>query len=614
MRERFSKGPKTSEPTQAEGQRSSQTGVPVGLAQLRQMQQSIGNQASIRLLKTAGASGLPQRTNSAPIQMKPIGFKNELGAELDTDQPEEILTYVNKLLGKDDGFATAKEIERKLKEMEEDVPEAKEIAKEIRRRLANASIDGMLNAMDTSQSTAASSFNVMSAVYLVDQQNAANTNLSPQNIADDGGKAEMIKLLKGFTLPVFIRDKPQDLNIGDYFESPKKSKHNYFPELDIRDAVAKKLKEIKGTNPEAEMALYWAEERLTPPVSARSSGGGGGKVTVKATANSIEIGGRPGFETEAQELPGMLDDYHRRHVIAWHSIKSTVANVAKYVMRTQTTDEGFKGLSTMFTKLYKDFGIEAALAQKKVELETKLALKENALHRKQLDKIPDLTTMNETKKLETVMQLVLSHLNSNIKNLWPGEGYENSLINTYQSVLRAWAGEVDSIDADKLGTWASAKAKELKERTDANGGRFKSILTNIHEMIGQWEQAKSLELDAKKAWEECQDTAQKSELEKKYKLAQAFDLKKVLLNAADSYEVDWPYKNESGKDDQAHLKRNNKQVNNNLLKIAGRFLDWSENKGDIFTKDVNESLHQLDTLLRQFMDPALAGGGEEIPK
>src|SRR5690606_12346555 len=89
----------------------------------------------------------------------------------------------------------------------------------------------------------------------------------------------------------------------------------------------------------------------------------------------------------------------------------------------------------------------------------------------------------DAKDLCILVNFVLSKLNSNVLNLWPGDGYENSLINTYQSMFRLWAKQCIVLNKDQIKDWKEKKHDDLLSRIDAKKGKFALVVTEFNNML-----------------------------------------------------------------------------------------------------------------------------------
>ncbi|MFB9327943.1 hypothetical protein ACFFSY_18615 [Paenibacillus aurantiacus] len=375
--------------------------------------------------------------------------------------------------------------------------------------------------------------------------------------------------------------------------------------------------EKRYKDPDIMMALRWVRDLFVYRGSNKSGKStGSGTLDVEVTDESISITGRPAFEKDVS-ISGMRDGLHRRHIIAWHTIKGAVQNVANHILSQGGTVEV---LYKHFHQLYIEMGIEKELQDKKTQLVEQLKIKDNAKLQNQLKNIPEIPSSKITKDLEFVLKKVLSKLNSNVKNLWPGDGYENSLINSYQESLRGWSNVIkEKIEGKpspeqkeqlvkEVKSFLNKKLDELKTRIstkDENKAAYSDILSAIPEILIPMLQPEDIDVD---------------------------EIQQLLLDMADNYEVDWPHvnmkKKEKNKDedededeyedmgDHKYLQKHGIQLPNHMLKIGGKFLNWSEEKGDIFNSNNNadQALTELIQLINEFWKADKQNGNENFPK
>lgn len=432
-----------------------------------------------------------------------------------------------------------------------------------------------LTGMDTSPDlTPAATTDTASAAATEDDEEEDNT-------------AELIETLNHVEIKIPLREGrdgiiKQDLNIGkymaDYFSPRRKLTHftqkNVYTEL-------RAFHTAEAAKPDADLdlvtALHWACEILYIAPKETRGKAGGGNVVVNYHAGgighpaSVAVVGRPDFEQNAMNLPGMRSGYHRRHIIAWHTIKGAVVNMTNQILALQNGSEGITGLNkifeTLITKIYAE------------EAKTKTA---DDVDEEEDDAATAAVAGPKTDdvKLQDNLVILLRKLNSNIKNLWPGEGYQNSLINTYQGAFRKWAVDVvrfvDPRDAEK---WRADKCKALLPKIGKPPkGSYGKTLQAFYDMLENWETPKT---------------------EKEVTVGML--LANFLNRCADTFEVDFPYSPDRVEFDKRH------KVASSLVSIAGTMLTWAE-EGDA-KKFAGQNLTDLvlgfDAVINQFMFPSI---------
>ncbi len=182
------------------------------------------------------------------------------------------------------------------------------------------------------------------------------------------------------------------------------------------------------------------------------------------------------------------------------------------------------------------------------------------------------------------MTILLQKLNSNVHNLWPGEGYENSLINTYQYMFREWAVEA-AAEADP-GKWAKAKARELAGRVKGKkkkAATFQRVVGNYALMLHKWAPAEGSKLTPQE------------------------QLSKFLIESADTFEVDLPY---TPNRKSTFVVRND--VVATMLETAALLLPWSEG-GASGVQSISGLVGALEGALFNFRFPTPEAQAAAVP-
>jgi hypothetical protein len=390
---------------------------------------------------------------------------------------------------------------------------------------------------------------------------------------DEGLSEETLAELAKVTVNVLpSRGDQVSVNLGEYFRNPKNKKFSNVSILALQQEVVLQytLEETNpGRDPDRFAALHWAREELTfPPLK---KGGGGGNLTVRydAASDAVEVHGRPGFEKEASELPGMRRGFHRRHIVAWHTLKAALQNVVNELIKLQGKEPGIQHATDILVKFSNLIGPEPEAPEKIKRKSKKLKTPERPLPTK---------ASNDPEELVVLMKRVLSKINSNVFNLWPGEGYENSLINTYQVQFREWAGAVAGMSNEEIGPWRELKIADLQKRADAKKGRYQAVLQQFVTLITQWQPEKS-------------------------DLTTGAQLSGFLKNCADNFEVDFPFSPDRESFAPGQV------ISTHIIGMAGALLDWAEGGDKAFKgKNATGLGIELENFLNQFMFPAKEAG------
>lgn len=426
--------------------------------------------------------------------------------------------------------------------------------------------------------------------------------------SDAAPSAEVLGELKTIKLPIQQRPSrhevrlPLQVSVSDMVDAVAKDskvveRSTYA--LAVLEAYRAEREKKGKADPARLAALQWALSEIQFP-SSKSSGGFGGrlgtlKVVRHESSNLMEITGRPAFEPAAAALEGMQKGFHRRHIIAWHTIKRSVQNLSNLVL-SLSKDEGEKALHGAFLRLLVaiEAGEKAATAKTEEEVvdEAKNSGGQDAAETVAMDTTSAPTVVvapakkGKTKKpppdratFEGALTLLLQKLNSNLHNLWPGEGYENSLINSYQYIIREWAKEV--LGEPDPGKWAKALGKELNARvTEAKKkppATFKRVVGGFAEQLVDWTPKEG------------------------GKPTPAQQLSKFLEEGADTFEVDYPYS------PNRKTFRVKHEVAANMLRVASILLPWSENQ---IAGGVDQSVAGLVTYLEAALNTFMFPPGE----
>jgi hypothetical protein len=385
----------------------------------------------------------------------------------------------------------------------------------------------------------------------------------PPQVDDIG---QVLKNLTGLRIEVPGRQTrktptpaPVPLDLGDQMakyasrRAAKRGEADY--RLELCEAVDQLRKNVDATqNPDLAAALHWAYEILYVPPRGGSAGGKGTLATA-VEGDKVSASGRPAFDAKASGV-GIRPGQHRRHIIAWHTIRGAIRNLCSRALKA-----GSKAKDVLIT-IFNDFNQRLPASDKDDD--------------DAADSATGATASGDPKDVELaeLLHFALTSLNSNVNNLWPGGGYENSLINTYQGVLKKWAEQIPhGADPAKVLEYKNQRAAELRKRCDDKGGQFKKSLETVVEILSTWTPMKP-------------DNA-------------AGELSGLLGAMADSFEVDPPL----GDGERDKLRQDGHDIAISLISISGRFLEWAENPEQQESQTLDELAAELKALLDGFMFP-----------
>lgn len=293
-------------------------------------------------------------------------------------------------------------------------------------------------------------------------------------------------------------------------------------------------------------SLEWAVQQVSERRRFDNKKGGGSssldaevELTNGDEIKSVQITGRPGFSRDAAALP-IEKGQHRRHVIAWHTIRKATENVinksleldgeaslGQHLQISSPEDKAYieKQLEEIAAKQRNLEGKSGHWVKKQQDKYDKKNEKLSLLIGKDTEETNSLSDKDKKqKRTAAAIEFFLDKWNSNIKNLWPGPGYENSLINVYQQSLRGWAEEYAEItDPREKQEWVAAKVADLDRKIQKRkkSKAFTAIAGSVKEILEQW-------------LENAKDPQYLKEQD-------AIDIKDVLVKTADTYENDYPY-------------------------------------------------------------------------
>jgi|GEM_PF-4584027 len=374
------------------------------------------------------------------------------------------------------------------------------------------------------------------------------------------------------------RGRELEVNLGAYFGFPKK--HSHITMLSVSQEIENlMIMEETSSDPDPDRltAFYWATQELYIAPLKKGSGGGGGNLSVMMNSdNTIIVSGRPGFQKNAIDLPGMKKGYHRRHIVAWHTLSKSVQHLINRLLTLQVKDEGISNAIKVLQQFIEKIQTNEK-EQEQTDTSTDLIVSKKKGNKKSKVKDPlPMEPTTDAKDLCTLVEYILSKLNSNILNLWPGDGYENSLINTYQSMFRLWAKECLVLDDDKIDSWKKTKQKDIQNRVNSKKGKYADVIQQFSTLLAAWRPRKVSKL----------------------KLTKSQQLSDFLLMCADSFEVDFP----SSVDREGF--EAGQQISNHILGLAGTLLQWADNDQDTFNgKTLSELSISFETILNEFMFP-----------
>lgn len=561
----------TNEQENDHSSRLSNSSLPLGMEHMVQLQRTIGNRATSRIMSNI-------------VQRQPMGTQViQLERDLDEDAKLEwdcvVESLVNHMLNEYGENVEYYEIDYYL-EAEcgienprspyfelDDEDEYEDYVSELRA----VEVDSVYSyffelEMEAEQEELHMQVNAEDAemIELVEASSDEEEELDPL--------ADIYQLLDTVSVDVQLsRGQEVQVNLGEYFRKPKKY---YIPKLALRQEI-EALLIMEETNPSPDpdrlTAFNWVLQELYIAPLKKSGGGGGGNLKVNMNSpNELKVSGRPGFEKNANDLPGMKKGYHRRHIVAWHTLAHAVENLINKLLTLQVKDEGIANAIVVLQQLAAKL---LAKEQQDVTMSDDPPKKTNGRKRKEKAPLPTGKT-TDPKDLCTLVEHILSKLNSNVLNLWPGDGYQNSLINTYQSMFRLWAKQCITLGKDQIANWKQEKLDDLENRMEEKKGKYKTTVKQFYKLLNAWAP------------------------DEESSLSNSEQLCKFLLLCADTFEVDFPYQDDrKGFEEGQH-------VSNHILGLAGTLLKWSENEEDAFKgKNLSELIISFETVLNEFMFP-----------
>lgn len=396
---------------------------------------------------------------------------------------------------------------------------------------------------------------------------------------------------------------------------------------------------IKAADPEKLDALVWAKNILRGMLysKAKTKRSSTGNLSVDLKDDNIDIDGRPAFLDDATNLK-INKGEHRRHVIAWHTIRKATKNIINYATGRSDNKQENK------TLINRRFGLnkfEKSLINDQINTlrDSAAASTSTKVKKAKEEKIKELQLLlgdkNGYENINARIKFQLTKWNSNVKNLWPGSGYENSLINIYQTLLRSWGRtfteklkdpgsaiefikEVQDILEQKLASSKDAASPEI----------YKNIVGTILEIVKDWNSMVATNPQLHISQVKSKEKDQKSEMMK---------MALLLTEMADSYDTDYPYMSTDGPPDKQQQAKNpfdqsrNEQIKNmldnqksggvthggdqkrlydkgiviepELLKIGGRLLAIADKSDPIFEQtDPKKIMDEYMELMRSFMN------------
>jgi hypothetical protein len=176
------------------------------------------------------------------------------------------------------------------------------------------------------------------------------------------------------------------------------------------------------------------------------------------------ITGRPDFPSSTKKAVKIKPREHRRHIIAWHSIREFMT--IEYQRNDKLAELISKRLEeTMESNEAVKEGVKFASGKKAEEIEN---YKDELRHLSKID----------------ILKLGLFIMNGNPKNLWSGSGKVNSTINTSSMHIQKQLYAVSSVGELKslISAWKEVKLTKAKK---TNSGRIYLVGIKIACDIGQ---------------------------------------------------------------------------------------------------------------------------------
>lgn len=176
---------------------------------------------------------------------------------------------------------------------------------------------------------------------------------------------------------------------------------------DINDLIQKYLVATGETierNFTAQVLIYMHTGTSSPP-------GQSGISNLHADADTGELGGRPDFSRKRQAAMPLKPGQHRRHITAWHNIRAFI-------------NKAYEALGDDFIEI-----LHLALDNADQDI--------SAEGEEAIDAAPRATKGKVEADGKVMMQAAYV-MNSAARNLWAGDGNENSNINTLSHLLQEW--------------------------------------------------------------------------------------------------------------------------------------------------------------------------------
>ncbi|MDC0713317.1 DUF4157 domain-containing protein [Stigmatella sp. ncwal1] len=218
-------------------------------------------------------------------------------------------------------------------------------------------------------------------------------------------------------------------------------------------AVLRALAGLGGGTPNV---YRLAQQAIQRHAKIESTGQSTGMATLSVAGGSLT--GRPDFPTGTKQQIPLLTGQHRRHVLAWHSIRGFIdlAYQSRKALLLQTIRANLPNAS-----------IQAAVTEG-----TKALGKDPS--------VPQPLTDEETLKLGLFV------MNGNPRNLWAGKGSVNSAINTAQGHLNKSLAAAQSLAnlQTLVGVWEGANGKPVyKMATTLAASVLKEALADVQGFV-----------------------------------------------------------------------------------------------------------------------------------
>jgi hypothetical protein len=224
------------------------------------------------------------------------------------------------------------------------------------------------------------------------------------------------RIIQRVKVKVKFSKGPQEFDTGDIIKNAMVYIYKRNLPKRLQEMITKKENGWK----DAQKALN-AIESAREEKSLKSS-----KLKVKESeSGKIELVGRPAFTAKAKAMK-VKEGEHRRHIIPHHVLKKAI--------------EAAFNMPYMEEELYekKESKEEESLPTEPKDISK---IKNNAITFFEL--MGSGSLIDKSNSLGEIAKILLTFVNSNTKNLWPGYGYENIIINVFHKAIMDFIDDIN---------------------------------------------------------------------------------------------------------------------------------------------------------------------------